>query len=52
MQNKKLKKNIGDGPNLSPMGHSWLIPVLSIKVSILLIHNIFFYINKINKIKA
>lgn len=47
-QNKKLEKKIGDGPNLTPMGHSLLIPVLSIKVSIFPIHNIFFYINKIN----
>ena len=37
---------IGDGPNSSPMGHSLLIPVLGIKVSIFLIHNVFFYINK------
>ena len=26
-QNKKLEKKIGDGPNLTPMGHSLLNPV-------------------------
>ena len=37
---------------MDQMGVPWviglLIPVLSIKVSIFLIHNIFFYINKIS----
>lgn len=36
------------GTKFDSMGHSLLIPVLSIKISIFPIHNIFFYINKIN----